>query len=91
MCIVRFTAKWLKDGSPVSDTLKIHEVPGSMSILQVQRLTAADSGTYTCVASNMAGTASVFKEMVVYGMCFLQINGEGHKVNWSNHLKVHFL
>lgn len=71
---MRFTAKWLKDGSPVSDTLKIHEVPGSMSILQVQRLSAADSGKYTCVASNMAGTASVSKEMVVYGEYVLLTN-----------------
>ena len=65
---------WLKDGRPLSDTLKIIKVPGSMSILHIQRLTAADSGTYTCVASNKAGTASVSKDMVVYGKYVLLRN-----------------
>ena len=83
---------WLKDGRPVSDTLEIIKVPESMSILKIQRLTAADSGTYTCVASNKAGTASVSKEMVVYGKYVLLRNKwQGEKVNLSNHLKIHFL
>ena len=83
---------WLKDGRPLSDTLEIIKVPESMSILKIQRLTAADSGTYTCVASNKAGIASVSKEMVVYGKYVLLRNKwQGEKVSLSSHLKIHFL
>lgn len=38
-----------------------------MSILELKRLTAVDSGEYTCVASNRAGSATDSKQMVVYG------------------------
>ena len=71
---MRFSAMWLKDGRPLSDTLSITKLPGSMSILQIQRLAAADSGTYTCIASNEVGTVSVSKEMVVYGEYVLLTN-----------------
>ena len=49
--------------------MKIHNMIQGMSILVVGSLTAADSGKYTCIASNRAGTTSVAKEMVVYGVC----------------------
>lgn len=68
-CYTEFNAWWLKDGRSLTNTppnLNIIEVAGSMSILQLQSLTAADSGKYTCIASNRAGTTSVSKEMVVY-------------------------
>lgn len=41
-----------------------------MSILGLLRLTAGDSGEYTCIASNKAGATSVSADMVVYGSCF---------------------
>ena len=40
-----------------------------MSILELKRLTAGDSGEYKCIASNRAGKTSVSADMVVYGLC----------------------
>ena len=63
--------RWQKDGKDVvavADTISINYLINlGMSFLQLKRLTAADSGEYKCVASNIAGTASVSQEMVVYG------------------------
>lgn len=62
--------RWQKDGKDVvavADTISInYYISLGMSFLQLKRLTAADSGEYKCVASNIAGTASVSQEMVVY-------------------------
>lgn len=65
--------RWLKDGRGLTSTpnLRIHDQIPGMSILDLQRLTAADSGTYTCIASTRAGTTRVSKEMVVYGQYVL--------------------
>lgn len=59
---------WLKDGRELTSNpnQKIHQIH-AMSILDVLRLSAADSGEYTCTASSRAGTKSVSKEMMVYG------------------------
>ena len=62
--------RWQKDGTDivaVDDAVAIHLINERMSMLVLKRLTAADSGEYTCVASNIAGTASASKQMVVYG------------------------
>ncbi|KAK2908097.1 hemicentin-1 isoform X2 [Channa argus] len=49
---------WLKNGRPIenSDSLEMHIFSGG-SKLQIARLQLSDSGTYTCVASNVEGRA----------------------------------
>ncbi|KAG5276279.1 hypothetical protein AALO_G00130100 [Alosa alosa] len=49
---------WLKNGRPIenSDSLEMHIVSGG-SKLQIARSQLADSGTYTCLASNLEGKA----------------------------------
>ena len=61
--------KWLKDGRDlfsIPGAIDIHQIAG-MSILALASITAGDSGEYTCIASNRAGTTSVSADMVVYG------------------------
>ncbi|XP_038613568.1 hemicentin-1 [Tachyglossus aculeatus] len=47
---------WLKNGEPIenSDSLEVHILSGG-SKMQIARSQNADSGTYTCVASNVEG------------------------------------
>ncbi|XP_038571296.1 hemicentin-1 isoform X1 [Micropterus salmoides] len=49
---------WLKNGRPIenSDSLEMHIFSGG-SKLQIARSQRSDSGTYTCVASNVEGKA----------------------------------
>ncbi|KAK2835266.1 hypothetical protein Q5P01_015750 [Channa striata] len=49
---------WLKNGRPIeiSESLEMHIFSGG-SKLQIARLQLSDSGTYTCVASNVEGSA----------------------------------
>ncbi|XP_015725366.1 hemicentin-1 isoform X1 [Coturnix japonica] len=52
------TLVWLKNGKPLenSDHLQVHVLSGG-SKLQIARSQLLDSGTYTCVASNVEGQA----------------------------------
>ncbi|XP_072199268.1 hemicentin-1 isoform X3 [Excalfactoria chinensis] len=52
------TLVWLKNGKPLenSDHLQLHVLSGG-SKLQIARSQLLDSGTYTCVASNVEGQA----------------------------------
>ncbi|XP_010130628.1 PREDICTED: hemicentin-1, partial [Buceros rhinoceros silvestris] len=52
------TLVWLKNGKPIenSDSLEVHILSGG-SKLQITRSQLLDSGTYTCVASNVEGKA----------------------------------
>ncbi|XP_010190234.1 PREDICTED: hemicentin-1-like, partial [Mesitornis unicolor] len=52
------TLVWLKNGKPIenSDSLEVHIVSGG-SKLQIARSQLLDSGTYTCIASNIEGNA----------------------------------
>ncbi|NXX95340.1 HMCN1 protein, partial [Centropus bengalensis] len=52
------TLVWLKNGKPIenSDSLEFHVLSGG-SKLQIARAQLLDSGTYTCVASNVEGKA----------------------------------
>ncbi|KAK2540204.1 Hmcn1 [Columba guinea] len=52
------TLVWLKDGKPIenSDSLEVHILSGG-SKLQIARSQLLDSGTYTCIASNVEGKA----------------------------------
>ncbi|XP_068599564.1 hemicentin-1 [Brachionichthys hirsutus] len=49
---------WLKNGRPIenSESLEMHIFSGGTK-LQIARLQLSDSGTYTCVASNVEGKA----------------------------------
>lgn len=64
--------RWQKDGRDIFSrpgVIVIHNPTATMSILELKRLTAGDSGDYTCIASNRAGKTSVSADMVVYGLC----------------------
>ncbi|XP_026178915.1 hemicentin-1 [Mastacembelus armatus] len=52
------TLTWLKDGRPIEnlESLEMHIFSGG-SKLQIARSQLSDSGTYTCVASNIEGKA----------------------------------
>ncbi|XP_009996158.1 PREDICTED: hemicentin-1 [Chaetura pelagica] len=52
------TLVWLKNGKPIenSDSLEVHILSGG-SKLQIARSRLLDSGTYTCIASNIEGKA----------------------------------
>ncbi|KAK7889296.1 hypothetical protein WMY93_024856 [Mugilogobius chulae] len=52
------TLTWLKNGHPIenSESLEMHIFSGG-SKLQIARSQVSDSGTYTCVASNVEGKA----------------------------------
>ncbi|NXJ63832.1 HMCN1 protein, partial [Rostratula benghalensis] len=52
------TLVWLKDGKPIenSDSLEVHILSGG-SKLQIARSLLLNSGTYTCIASNIEGKA----------------------------------
>ncbi|XP_042661906.1 hemicentin-1 isoform X1 [Tyto alba] len=52
------TLVWLKNGKPIenSDSLEVHILSGG-SKLQIARSQLLDSGTYTCIASNVEGKA----------------------------------
>ncbi|NXL89730.1 HMCN1 protein, partial [Alectura lathami] len=52
------TLVWLKNGKPLenSDSLEVHILSGG-SRLQIARSQLLDSGTYTCIASNIEGKA----------------------------------
>uniref|UniRef100_A0A8C8RV15 Hemicentin-1 n=1 Tax=Pelusios castaneus TaxID=367368 RepID=A0A8C8RV15_9SAUR len=52
------TLIWLKNGKPIenSDSLEIHILSGG-SKLQIARSQHSDTGTYTCLASNVEGKA----------------------------------
>lgn len=59
------TIKWLKDG--IELTSNITHVPSlGMSMVKIKSVSAADSGNYTCMASNNVGTTNVSMEMVVF-------------------------
>ncbi|XP_078498867.1 hemicentin-1 [Lissotriton helveticus] len=52
------TLTWLKNGHPIdnSNSLEVHILSGGNK-LQIARSQQADSGTYTCIASNIEGKA----------------------------------
>lgn len=64
--------RWQKDGRDIFSipgVIVIHNPTAKMSILEFKRLSAGDSGEYTCIASNRAGKTSVSADIVVYGLC----------------------
>lgn len=64
--------RWQKDGHDIFSipgAIGIHNPTPTMSILELKRLSAGDSGEYTCIASNRAGRTSVSADVVVYGLC----------------------
>lgn len=62
--------QWLKDG--IQLTSSITQLPSlSMSVVKLKSVSTADSGKYTCIASNNVGTKSVSIDMVVFGQYVL--------------------
>ncbi|KAK5869646.1 hypothetical protein PBY51_024348 [Eleginops maclovinus] len=59
---------WLKNGRPIenSESLEMHIFAGG-SKLQIARSHVADSGTYTCVASNVEGKARKSYNLSIQG------------------------
>ena len=58
--------QWLKDGNELTSSIYPVSVL-RMSVVILKNLSAADSGNYTCIASNNVGTTSVSINMVVFG------------------------
>ncbi|XP_074633719.1 cell adhesion molecule DSCAML1-like isoform X3 [Acropora palmata] len=57
--------QWLKDGNELTSSIYPVSVL-RMSVVILKNLSAADSGNYTCIASNNVGTTSVSINMVVF-------------------------
>ncbi|XP_052744070.1 cell adhesion molecule Dscam2-like isoform X2 [Bicyclus anynana] len=57
---------WLKDQLPISSVLQVDERGAEFySMLLFKSLTAAHSGTYTCVVTNTAGKANMSAELAI--------------------------
>jgi len=57
---------WLKDGQPLLRSI-YHKIDEYTLILSLRQTTIGDSGNYTCVASNAAGSASRWSILKVKG------------------------
>lgn len=58
---------WLKDGQSLQKG--VQQLDDSTMILSLSRLSLVDSGNYTCIASNSAGSAVYSSVLKVKGMC----------------------
>ena len=58
---------WLKDGDLIQKG--IQQLDDLTVILSLTRLSLYDSGNYTCMASNAAGSVSHSSVLKVKGMC----------------------
>ncbi|GAB6020837.1 Down syndrome cell adhesion molecule-like protein 1 [Chamberlinius hualienensis] len=65
--------QWLKDGLPIRDNMtsssliSIHQIDGLSSILTIGRLVAEHTGSFTCIASNSAGSTNYTVQIKVNG------------------------
>lgn len=68
---------WLKDGAPLPEySRKTQKLDDNTVILSLRKLTLEDSGTYTCIAKNNAGSGSHSSLLRVKGtfyQCFYSI------------------
>ncbi|XP_047103802.1 Down syndrome cell adhesion molecule-like protein Dscam2 [Schistocerca piceifrons] len=59
------TIKWMKDGGGLASDVGVRELGGHISALSIESLKPDHAGTYTCVASNAAATASHSAQLLV--------------------------
>ena len=58
--------RWTKDGVPVNTRAKIYPF-GNNSTLVIEKVLTSDSGEYSCMAVNKAGSASSSVDITVTG------------------------
>ena len=69
--------EWLKDGQLINDPSK--KLEGKGPILDLSFLSASDSGSYTCRASNLLGQVDIGFSLEVSGKAYnIQTNNEGN-------------
>lgn len=83
-CVLRkgdqpVTFSWMFDGVGLTqaDGINVLDVGGRTSILTLDPVRAYHQGTYSCSATNAAGTAEVKAELNVIGTMILHIIGVG--------------
>jgi|FrelakmetLWP11LW_1041352.scaffolds.fasta_scaffold325384_1 hypothetical protein len=67
--------EWLKEGQLITDPSK--KVDGQSSVLDLSFLSAADSGSYSCRASNLLGQVDIGFNLEVSGKAYMQATNEG--------------
>ena len=58
--------RWTKDDGPVTTRAIIYPT-GNKSTLVIENVLTSDSGKYSCIANNKAGSASSFVDITVTG------------------------
>lgn len=61
---------WQKDGQPVDTS---HVALLSNDSLHISSTSVQDAGKFSCIASNIAGSATVTADIVIYGWYLIQI------------------
>ncbi|XP_050675315.1 cell adhesion molecule Dscam2-like [Leptidea sinapis] len=80
---------WLKDQMPISSVLQVDERGAEFySMLLFKSLTAAHSGTYTCVVTNTAGKANTSTELAIKVPPYWQIEPSDSAVLLNGSLTV---
>lgn len=75
MCVVLagdlpMDIQWMKDGEKIErSNAKAHRLDDYTVIISLSQLSLSDAGSYSCVASNEAGTVSHSSELKVKGIC----------------------
>ena len=66
------TVAWFRQSTqiPATEEFKI-AIDGDVATLTIEEVYPEDSGKYTCVAKNQAGTSSTSAELLVEGRCLL--------------------
>ncbi|CAN8026151.1 unnamed protein product [Ixodes persulcatus] len=69
-----FRFLWTHDGKAIEDTPRKHvrTVSDNVALMTIERITAEDSGNYTCIVSNAVGSGSYSAALAVEGETCLQ-------------------
>ena len=78
--------RWSKDGDPVTARANIYPT-GNNSTLVIEKVLTSDSGKYSCMAINKAGSASSSVDITVTGIRIANIrfNSDSIKLNHFTH------